>query len=551
MLTEQGACAQQIQWAGSIGGGILNTQVASTLDNDESLVVVGSFDGTRDFDPSSNTENLDGSSGSMFIAKYNSNGEYQYSKLISGSGLCEPIDVEVDQQNNIYVTGHFAAADVDFDPGTGTNQQSHVGGSDIFLAKYRPDGTFVYARSMGGSGHDFGESIAIDNNSDIIITGRFVGTVDLDPGIDLSLHESNGSSDIFLVKFDSSGTYLYSNSLGGPSGELSHSVAFDDVGNFYLTGGFSSTVDFDPGPDVFELTSNGQHDIFLAKYDPDGNFLFANGFGSSEPEYGKSVTTDQLGNVYVTGRTAGSIDFDPGISESIISSNGMWDMFLCKYSPSGSLLFAKNAGGLILCHGNDIAIDELGNVYLTGYFVGQASFMEGSETIILQSNGQFDNEAFIAKYSSTGTLIEVGSFGGSELDDGICINSNNSGEVYVSGRFTGNVDFNPNGSPIIIESTGGPTSIYISKYSTMVGLKDVEFKPIEIYPNPASDRLFFKTTETIRCIHIYEVSGRKVERISQPRTSEIDVSRLAKGSYFIRADFETGFSHSFHLIIGN
>jgi hypothetical protein len=165
------------------------------------------------------------------------------------------------------------------------------------------------------------------------VTGYFDGTVDFDPGSGVDPHSSNGAEDIFLSKFDSSGNFIWARTWGVGNG---YGVVVDGSGNAYVTGWFYDTVDFDPGSEIDNHTSNGINDIFLSKCDSSGNYKWARTWGGSDGEEGKSVAVDGSGNPYVTGYFQLTVDFDPGSGVDNHTSNGDWDIFLSKYDSNGN-----------------------------------------------------------------------------------------------------------------------------------------------------------------------------------------------------------------------
>ncbi|MBT3208179.1 MAG: hypothetical protein HN704_04700 [Bacteroidetes bacterium] len=126
-------------------------------------------------------------------------------------------------------------------------------------------GNFVWAKTFGGSNDDKGNSIAIDVTGNIYITGNFKNTVDFDPRSGISNLISNGGNDIFIMKLDSSGNFVYAKNIGGSYDDSGFSLALDTSANVYITGSFTDITDFDSGIGVFNLTSNGNEDIFITK----------------------------------------------------------------------------------------------------------------------------------------------------------------------------------------------------------------------------------------------------------------------------------------------
>ncbi len=170
--------------------------------------------------------------------------------------------------------------------------------------------------------------------------------------------------------------------MGGPDFDSGYSIAVDDSGNVYTTGSFLGTADFDPGPGTSNLTGGGNWDVFISKLDSAGNFLWAKNVDGANFVEGFSIALDGSGNVYTTGRFGDTGDFDPGAGTSYLTSAGVWDVFILKLDAAGNFLWAKSMGGSDSEWGNSIELDDLSNIYITGFFSGTADFDPGAGTAI-------------------------------------------------------------------------------------------------------------------------------------------------------------------------
>ena len=221
--------------------------------------------------------------------------------------------------------------------------------------------------------------------------------------------------------------------VGGTGTDSGRSVALDGSGNVYVTGGFSETVDFDPGAGIVELTSAGSFDVFVSKLDANGNLLWARRVGGTSDDSGGGVVVDGSGNVYVTGHFfSGTVDFDPGAGIVELTSAGFYDVFVLKLNGSGDFVWARHMGGSGSDVGNAVAGDAAGNVYITGYFNGTADFDPGAGT-----SGPRPRPASLTcslKLDSNGALVWASRAGGTDFDngDGVVVDG---GNVYVTGAF--------------------------------------------------------------------------------------------------------------------
>jgi hypothetical protein len=207
---------------------------------------------------------------------------------------------------------------------------------DIFLTKFDSNGEFQWARTWGEGDEDCGYGVAADGSGSAYVTGHFHNTIDFDPSPGIDMHKSNGVDDIFLSKFDSNGEFQRARTWGGDDNDDGYGVAIDGSGNAYITGYFSDIVDFDPGPGADEHTASGDEDIYLSKFDSNGEFQWARTWGGGDEDRGFGVAMDGSGNAYITGYFRSTVDFDPGPGEDWHTSNGGFDAFLSKFPPDGN-----------------------------------------------------------------------------------------------------------------------------------------------------------------------------------------------------------------------
>ncbi|MBW8050346.1 MAG: T9SS type A sorting domain-containing protein [Cytophagales bacterium] len=373
--------------------------------------------------------------------------------------------IVVDNAGNVYVTGFFQDT-ADFDPGTDTANLTAIGFFDIFFAKYDAAGNLLWAKSIGSTSFDQGFSIAVDGTSNVYLTGTFTGTADFDPGAGTANLTSVGSLDIFFAKYNSAGNFLWAKNIGGGGipDDQGWDITVDVMSNVYLIGIFSGIVDFDPDIiGIANLTSSGSRDIFVAKYNSAGNFLWANALGGTSFDEGFSIAVDGTGNVYVTGHFGGTADFDPGAGIANLTSVGINDIFFAKYNSAGNFLWAKSIGSTSFDEGLSIAVDGTHNVYLTGSITGTADFDPGAGTANLTPVGSAD--IFFAKYNSAGNFLWANVLGGTSYDEGFGIAVDGSGNVHLTGIFSDIVDFDPGAGTANLISVGS-FDIFLAKYNT-------------------------------------------------------------------------------------
>jgi hypothetical protein len=366
--------------------------------------------------------------------------------------LCE--SSAVDASGNVYTTGYFRNT-VDFDPGPATANLTAPGVSpDVFVQKMDPSGNFLWARSFGRDGGDYGYSIALDEEGNVYTTGQFGGTVDFDPGEGVTELTSSGGFDIFVQKMDALGNFIWAKAFGGSGWDQSFAISSDNSGNLYITGFYEETADFDPGEGTTNFTVIGNRDAFVQKLDSDGNLLWARSFGGTDFELGRSAQVDASGNVYVAGYFGGAVDLDPGAGEDNYTSAGFRDIFIQKLDASGNFLWAKRFGGSASEEPEALTVDAAGNVYATGFFGGTTDFDPSPETFNLTAAGTLD--AFALKLDDAGNLLWVKSIGGSgAVALGKSISVDEASNVYLTGVFSESVDFDPGAGTANLSSNGG------------------------------------------------------------------------------------------------
>ena len=374
-----------------------------------------------------------------------------------GDDFCE--SMVIDAVGNVYTVGGFQNT-VDFDPGIDSMMLSALGWRNIFIQKLDKNGNFLWAKSIGGKGNDFGGGIALDAASNVYITGGFDDTVDFDPGMGVTKLTAVGKKDIFIQKLDANGNFLWAKSFGGRDYDRGTSIAVDADGNVYTTGYFIDTVDFDPGPDSMKISAVGLWDSFIQKLDANGNLLWAKSIGGNNESYSFLLAIDAKGNVYTSGNFTDSIKFDPGTGVKNLSAKGDEDVFILKYNDKGNLLWAKSFGGKSNDYSQSIAFDDKGNVYTIGSFSEAVDFNLGNDTVRISAVGASD--IYIQKMDADGNFIWAKSFGGMTSDGGNSIAIDNKGNIFTTGSFRESVDFDP-GIGMANLSAIGESDIFIQK----------------------------------------------------------------------------------------
>ena len=370
-----------------------------------------------------------------------------YAGYIGGSSSA---GIAVDSVGNAYVTGTTAGpatfpATVGPDLTFNGGDLAYLGETDAFVAKVNAAGTaLVYAGYIGGSGNESANGIAVDTAGNAYVTGYTSSTESSFPvtvGPDLT--HNGGYDDAFVAKVNAAGTALvYAGYIGGSSSDSGYGIAVDAMGNAYVTGSTDSSEATFPvtvGPD---LTYNGYTDAFVAKVNVAGTALVYAGYiGGSSGDIGSGIAVDWGGNAYVTGWTGSKEDtFPVTVGPNLIFHDpgkfafaGFDDAFVAKVNAAGTaLLYAGYIGGSLDDFGKAIAVDSVGNAYVTGYtYSTEASFPVTVGPDLTYNGG---SDAFVAKVNASGTgLVYAGYIGGPCDDYGFGIAVDSAGEAYVTG----------------------------------------------------------------------------------------------------------------------
>ena len=301
------------------------------VDQAGNVYMTGAFKGIIDFDPGPGISNMVSGAGGLardaFVLKLNTNGNFVWSKQFGGSivtGAGEGISLALDAAGNIYTTGYYTGT-FDFDPGPAVFNLTS-GAQNMYISKLDPSGNFIWAVQVNATA----EGIVVDNAGNVYTTGLFSNTTDFDPGAGVYNQTASGNKDLFLLKLDQNGNFIWAEDLGGTGEASGYSLALDVAGNVYMTGTFKGTIVFNPGSCLGTLTSTGSGDIFVTEIKTDGTIVWVKQFAGAGYNAGSSIAVDIFGGICTTGFFAGTVDFDPGIGVFDLTSPGNYTAFVQK-----------------------------------------------------------------------------------------------------------------------------------------------------------------------------------------------------------------------------
>ena len=330
------------------------------------------------------------------------------------------------------------------EPGA-ANLTTYQNAQDGFVAKYTPQGQFLWAKQFGQTtgqvGHEYDSGLEFDAAGNVYITGHSSSSAPQFGSITLSNH---GSYDVFVAKLDAAtGNFLWARDIGGVNQDTANGMTVSPTGDVYVTGSFLDTVDFDPGAGTFNMTSAGASDAFVVKLDTFGNFDWARQFSSPEDEFGHRVTLDNAGHVYAVGTFRNTADFgepgDPLLVTSTTANTAA--IYVAQLDEStGDTTWAQQIGGTGAVTAARIVADGAGSLYVAGRFVDSVGFGIGTPTLV-SAGGQ---DGFLTKWDTAGNFIwadQIASGAGNVTPGSLRLDA--AGNPLMAYAFDGTADFDP------------------------------------------------------------------------------------------------------------
>lgn len=455
------------QW--SLSAGSSGSEFAHDVAHDSfgNIYVVGSFQGTVDFDPgiAAVTLSANGTASHGFIAMYNAAGNLVWVND-AGSGnstsTCDFRSVEIGPGGDIFVTGSFTDS-ADFEGGPGQTMGYSSGNNDVVMVKYANNGNLIWVKPFGGTSSDNGVAISLDNGVNILIAGNFEGTMDVDPSLGTANMVSAGNADGFFAKYDSSGLLLASGSFGGLGMENVKGITSDFLNNILLSGVFEGLIDVDPGPFLIPLTSGGNSDVFVATLNSTGSLLGFGSFGGLGNENVNGLFLDSALNLYLTGSFEQTVDFDmgPGINNLTATGGGSPEIYILKTDFSYSTIWVQAPGSAGFETGASIEGGFNNKIVVTGFFENAVDFNYGPGVNTLTASSGTD--AFFMVLDSSGLFIDAKSIQGFGIESASAVSVSDSGFFYISGNFSDSADFDP-AVPNVEKFSNGNADLFTAKY---------------------------------------------------------------------------------------
>jgi len=510
--------AQSPNWAWVKGaGGTTNDDACSTTTDASGNVYITGFFSNNSI--TFGTVILTSAGGNdIYIAKYNALGNLLWAKRAGGSGQDIGYGINTDTKGNVYVAGEFRSPSIIFGTDTLTNNANSGNSPGIFIVKYDSSGNVLWtkgAKSIGNTGSGNLRGIDTDTADNVFITGSYYGPLIFGTNI------INGSG-VFIVKYDSEGNTIWAKGTGSVGS--SNGITTDVSGNIYVTGNYSSSsIVF--GVDT--LINGGVYNMFIVKYDPSGNLIWANGSATTGQVNAYGIANDATGNIYVIGQYESVAKF----ANINLANAGYTDIFIVKYNASGNVIWAKGIGGTTYDWGFGITTDALNNVYITGHF-NSSSITFGTFTLV--NAGGYD--IYVTKYNASGNVIWAKRAGNTSYDDSFSVTCDYIGNIYITGRYySSSISFGTD-TLINVSNSSNDADIYIAKLDILTeGIEENTHIQNTISPNPTTSFFQISNTQNIKNITIKNILGKEVYQANNINKSvvDIDITDYSAGVYFV------------------
>ncbi|MBS4036116.1 MAG: choice-of-anchor D domain-containing protein [Ignavibacterium sp.] len=399
-------------WINGYGSADYETSEDVAIDNQGNIIITGTFSDDLIF---GSTILIPQGYSDTYIAKFDPDGNPIWAKSAGGSESSSGISVAIDNNNNILIVGYFYT-DITF----GDTTLTSFGGTDVFVAKFNTDGDVLWAVQGGGESFDNVNAVTTDDLNNVYVAGSFQSYIEFG-----NLNFEGGIyTNIYLVKFNASGIPQWLRAgTGNDFYNEAQGLATNNANDVFLTGSFGTEADFSGTI----LTSIAGPDIFIARYDTNGNLIWIKQAGGTAfNEIGFDLVIDSDNDIYITGRFSETVNFD----NIILTSDAFANIFIAKYDLLGNPQWAVQAGDSGYSFGKGISLDAAGNIAIIG---NKGRFFDSPQ-------GEGD-DIYIGKFRKDGTKIWDFIAGGDNYNEAGGIVTDNNGELIVTGLFAGLANF--------------------------------------------------------------------------------------------------------------
>ncbi len=435
LLTLAGANAQQLvhQWVQYAGGESLDLAVDMAIDKDNNLFVTGNFQDETYF---GTTKLISEGSSDIFLAQYNQAGKLVWAKRMGGKSMEQVHSMQLDSKSNIYICGKYRGI-CNFNG----KQLKASAYNENFVAKFNNRGSLLWVKSIKASTKGDKTLLAIDNEDNIYYAGSYYKSIELGT----RKFSSSSSSDIFIAKLNDKGDFIDAISIGGQGQQKIKAIACGTKDQLFVTGLFNNEINFD----AKSLKTNGKEDIFVAHLTK----LKTSWVKQAGGYYNDFSTNIKVINEKVL--VSGSFTEEALFNKTSLLSDGVLDAFVAAYDLNGDLQWAQKFGGLANEYVNSLLTSADGSVFISGSYRGKIQ----RKNSVLQSE-QFSKDLYLTKLTKEGDFLWAESFGGSKQDFSVGLVKGNDDYFYLLGSYSQNLKIGKQKS----HQLGKQDDFFISKF---------------------------------------------------------------------------------------
>lgn len=498
-----------------------DNHIASDFQNN--IIITGTFSNTLNFDinNSEGSELVSNGKDDIFLVKFDPNSDYIWSFSIGGNGYEEVKSIKTDNEGNIYITGTFQES-IDFDPSANEVSITAESGWDVFIMKLNSFGDLLWVKNLGPYKYLKANSMSLDEDNNIYLTGYFSETIDFNPGNESYNLTASKSDDVYILKLNSYGEFVWAKSFNGTSIERGISLVVDSEQNVCLTGYFEATMFLDSNGDV-KLQSKGFTDVFVIKLDKNSNVIWAKSFEGLWSSQSTGIAVDYDDNIYTTGSFKESVDFDPSNNiDTLVSIKENEDVFISKLDKNGNHLWAKMIGGTREVRSNNIATNTRGDVIITGYYESDCDF-DPNEGVVTAPISNRD-AMFISALNKEGYFLSASVVYGDITAKSLIVHEDY--KITISTTVTDNIEFAVKGEKIISENKGD-ADIFLFGLNDIISNveRGLEDENLVVYPNPSNGYLNLNLDPDMNTqVEIYTQSGKLINKVENVTQDNIQVS---------------------------
>jgi len=435
----------------------------------------GAFRFTVDFDSSDKINaKASGYYNDAYVTKTNADGSFAWVWRTEGYFGAYATSVTTDEQGNVYATGYYNGK-TDFDSDRYASEYKYTRYSwDAFYVKLDKDGNLIWVKTLNGNRDEYAQDIVVDKNGNIYVTGYYNASIlDFDPGFyTVDWQGILGYTTLFVSKINSDGTYGWTHRSGHVTGDIQGlkievgTQAEESSDLIYVTGHFSGTVDFDANDqnsdaNLNTIISNGSSDGFIFQLNDQGEFNWLRTIGGISSDFIRDLHTTETG-VYVVGTAIDEISFGDGLTEERLGTPGGRNVYYSQFNADGSYVKTKILPSTSASFNLHLAIDDNENVYVSGVFAESTDFYSGADPL-LSDVREIDgySNVYISKYLPSGDSVwtKTLAINGNESLRGMSLAAN--GNLYLTGKFSNSVDFDPSLEGEAIKTASGYQDVYL------------------------------------------------------------------------------------------